>query len=264
MLNIKYILLLTLVCFCYPLKHCLASIKECGMYKTTPTIPNCLLEYRLSGTCKVCKNNYTLTSKYDCINYPNCYFYLDNQCGKCNDYYNFDSDKNCVINFCKEYDNQDKTKCSKCYSGYYLNENLCQKINIKNCAEIDENNQCSSCFSGYKLNDKKECEVEKFIEGCKEINTDGTCKECEDDYKLENGECTFECEKTVYEKCLACEDGYYISSTFHCRSISGIIEDDSEDIVTDAVIISDDSSSGNIIKGININFVLIYLLLALV
>ena len=264
MLNIKYILLLTLVCFCYPLKHCLASIKDCRAYKKNPTIPNCLLENYYSEVCNVCKNNYGLNYFKSCESSPNCYMYIDNKCGICIDYYNLDSNDNCVINFCKEYDLFDRSKCKTCYSGYYLNGLNCAKINIKNCAELDENNKCSSCFSGYKLNEKNECELEKFIEGCKEINTDGTCKECEVHYNLENGNCTFKCNETVYEKCLACEEGYYISKTFHCQSILGVIEEDSEAIVTDAVIISDDSSSGNIIKGININFVLIYLLLALV
>ena len=40
-MNIKYILLLTLICFCYPLKHCLQCIKVCNM--NTTSISHCSL-----------------------------------------------------------------------------------------------------------------------------------------------------------------------------------------------------------------------------
>ena len=54
-MNIKYILLLTLVCFCYPLKHCLQSMKACNKIKIS--ISHC--KYAVGNQCLECEENYS-------------------------------------------------------------------------------------------------------------------------------------------------------------------------------------------------------------
>ena len=257
-MNIKYILLLTLVCFCYPLKHCLQSMKVCNKIKIS--ISHCTLV--LGNQCLECEENYSPSNdRSECINVANCRWFLeDGKCGNCEFYHNFDTNGNCVIDSCLFYD--ENRKCIQCYPGYTLNnDRQCEKINIKNCALLkeDNNNECEECFGFYEL-ENGVCKLENnnYIEGCEIENADGTCEECNQYYNLNNGKCTFknECkESDIYEMCFLCEDGYYLSDiSYHCYSIDGT--KDTDESGTD----SDDSKS----NGININFALIYLFLALI
>ena len=282
-MNTKYILLITLVCFCYPLKHCLQGVKICNSYKIS--IPHC--KEVLGNQCFVCEENYSVSNdRHECINIPNCrYFSEDGKCSNCNFYYNFDTNGNCVVDSCLLYD--ENRKCYQCYNGYILNnDRQCEKISVKYCAELDENNnnKCKDCYSSFKI-ENGNCVLENnnFIEGCEEKNTDGTCNKCNLYYDLNNGKCTFnnKCgESDIYEMCYLCEDGYYLDDlSKHCLSMDGTKDTDDTDDTddtndtdsdnksdsNDTNTVSDDSTSnGNIVKGININFALIYLLLALI
>ena len=255
-MNIKYILLLTLVCFCYPLKHCLQSMKVCNQFKIS--ISHCKLV--VGNQCLECEENYSPSNdRRQCINVANCrYFSGDGKCEQCEFYYNFDTNGNCVLDSCLHRD--ENRKCYQCYPGFFLNnDNQCEKINIKNCDILkeDNNNECDDCYIGFELeNGICKLENDNYIEGCENENADGTCNECKEYYNLNNGKCTFnnECkESDQYEMCFACEDGYYLSDrSYHCLSMNGTKDTDETD--------SDDSKS----NGIKINFALIYLLLALI
>lgn len=128
-----------------------------------------------------------------------------------------------------------------------------KKINIDYCQQAT-GDTCNSCAFGTKLvNNICKVENENYIEGCETYNTDKTaCTNCNNFYTLKNGKCTFknECGNFgVIEMCLGCEDGYYLSTypINKCIAYDG----------------TDDSDNGNNGKRININFALVYLLLAL-
>lgn len=254
-MNIKYILLLTLVCFCYPLKHCLQSMKLCNTIKIP--ISHCTLV--LGNQCLECEENYSPSNdRSECINVANCrWFSEDGKCGNCDLYHNFDTNGKCVIDSCQSYD--ENRKCYLCYPGYTLNnDRQCEKINIKNCAYLKagNNNECEECFTFFKLeNGVCKLKNDNYIEGCESENADGTCKECNQYYNLNNGKCTFnnKCEESdQFEWCFVCEDGYYLSDrSYKCYSMNGTKDTDET---------GDDSKS----NGININFALIYLFLALI
>ena len=268
-MNTKYILLLTVICFCYPLKHCLQSMKVCNMYTTT--VSHC--SFGMGNQCLECEENYSVSNdRSKCVNVPNCrYFSEDGKCSQCDFYYNFDTNGNCVLDSCLFYDAN--RRCIQCHLGYYLNSSSqCEKISIKYCEElnVNNNNKCDSCFVGFVVeNGNCTFEDNNYIEGCEEKNTDGTCKTCKQNYNLNNGKCTFNnnCgESNQYEMCFACEEGYYLSDrSYHCVSMNGTKDTEDTDNENDSNTVSDDSTSnGNIVKGININFVLFYLFLALI
>ena len=260
---IKFILLLAIISFCYTKNHCLEVKKECLFYRST--VEHCLYGY--GNICRKCEDNYSLSNDMTkCINVSNCIEFDENEkCEICDLYNNFDSNGNCVKDYCQIYqiDNNGNSRCIQCYGGFILNnEDQCEKINITNCDYI-ENNVCTNCFLGYELENGK-CIQRNFIEGCATYNNDGTCKECYSYYTLNNGKCTFnnECEgSNLYEVCLSCEEGYYLNTVyFNCKSINGTKDED---------LSSNENSSSNgindnLAKGITFNFALICLFLALI
>ena len=114
MMSIKFIFLLAIVPFTYPLSHCIQTNKYCNPY-SNPIIEHCLFGF--GNTCLECKEGYSVSNyKTSCINVPNCkYFNEDNgKCEQCQFYYNLDSDGKCVKDYCLLYNNDNK-KCMQCY-----------------------------------------------------------------------------------------------------------------------------------------------------
>jgi hypothetical protein len=247
----------------------LHTSKSCGLYKVTPTISNCVLEKLQDTTCRACEDGYSLADNYTkCENFANCYLMKSNECSFCNDYY-YLKDGKCVLDYCQMHGSGQS--CLTCEPGFNLTKMIVEGTTVEietclfinttdNCAELDENSKCTKCMTGFKL-ENNECVLESDIEGCLESNTDGTCKKCDIAYDLKNGKCSFNCKgSTYYEVCLACEKGYYIDThTNRCKRLDGKEEDDDDDMVIEN---DDDSASKGI--NININFALIYLLLALI
>ena len=254
MMSIKFIFLLAIVPFIYPLSHCILGHKSCNTYYN-PTIEHCSLIVGI--TCYICKEGYSVSNDGTrCINVPNCkYFNEDNgKCEQCQPYYSLDSDGKCVKDYCLYYNNDNK-KCRECNLGFYLNNDLtCERISIPYCTEL-EGETCTACSPRTTLENGR-CKVESnFIEGCETYNSDGTCQKCIEYYEIKNGRCNFknQCGNyPVLEMCLLCEDGYYLASDrlYQCISYDG-----SKDSV---------NANDNAAKRIKITFVLIYLLLALI
>ena len=224
MMNIKYFLFLTLVAFSYQLSHCLQSHKICNPYGSS-NVPQCTIGF--ATQCYECQIGYSLSiDRTNCLNIANCaYFDEDGECDRCDNYYNFDDEGNCVNDHCMLYnDDEDGGKtCYQCYLGFYVKNGNCERIPFKYCIYGDENS-CTQCVTGANL-ENGECKVPStFIDGCYEYNDDRTCKTCWDGYKLENGSCTLQnCEgKSTLDQCLLCEDGYYLSPpSYQCYSYDG-------------------------------------------
>ena len=252
MLNIKYNLLLILVSFSYQAFKCLDTIKVCNPY-SNPSIPHCTLG--ASNQCLSCEENYSPSNdRTKCINVPHCsYFDSQEKCSQCNFYYNFDSNGNCVKDYCITYHNK---TCIQCYQGFYLKNQKCERISIPYCLSLS-GETCSNCAPGTELVGN-ECKIKSVIEGCNIYNSDRTaCLDCEDNYNLENGKCTFtnQCNGyPVLERCRACEDGYYVYSiTYECIGYDGTKESSNAN-----------GNSDNKAGRINLNLALFYSLLGLI
>ena len=228
MMNIKQIILLSLVSFCYQASHCLQMQKTCNLYNSQPkTVSHCILVR--GNQCLQCEENYSVYNDgTKCVNIPNCrVFDEEEKCESCAFYYNFDSNGNCVKDYCLQYDSN--KNCIQCYPRFQLNsEKKCEKINIDYCLQA-EGNTCISCAFGTKEINGNCKIIENFIEGCKTYNNDETaCTQCEQNYELNNGKCTFtnQCQGLgVYEMCLGCDDDSYIDSTiYQCKRYDGVSE----------------------------------------
>lgn len=252
MKNITFTLLLILVPLTYQLYHCVNSYKTCA--PNSPKVANCLYGY--DDECLVCEENYSLSNdRTSCINVPNCAaFDSQKKCTQCNYYYNFDKDKNCVVDPCQNYASDGK--CSYCYPGYYINNNgACQRISIPYCLSVSYSDEkvCTSCTYGTKLDTNGKCVVYSKIEGCEDYNQDGTCKECMDGlYKSSGNGCAFQNACGVFpavEVCELCEDGYYVDNySDQCIGYDG----------------SHEKLSKNIGNNINVGFGLLSLLINLI
>ena len=76
-MDIKYLLLLTLIAFSDELSHCLQPSKICNPYPKT--VENC--EIGIGNQRLKCKENYSLFNQLKCINFPNCnYFNEEEKC----------------------------------------------------------------------------------------------------------------------------------------------------------------------------------------
>ena len=255
---IKYVLLLILISFCYQSDHCRIGYKYCNILNN-PKIANCL--YGDEETCKVCKDNYSLSNdRTKCINIPNCVLFDEDdeegeKCIRCKNYYNFNEDNECVIDYCRTYGNDDK-KCTDCYEGFYVNDGKCERIPIPYCLMLLPNDKdtCYACATGTTMQDG-ECKERNIIEGCNDYNTDGTCKQCIAGlYTLnDKKECTFQNLCGPYPTinyCTLCEDGYYVDiNTQQCVAYDGT---------------RDTETSKNIGKNINIKFGLLALLFMII
>ena len=148
-MNIKQIILLSLVSFCYQASHCLEIKKACILYNSQPTtISHCIL-FR-GNQCLQCEENYSVYNDgTKCVNIPNCQnFESEEKCQNCTSYYNFDSNGNCVKDYCLIYDSN--KNCIQCYPRFQLNsEKKCEKINIDYCLQA-EGNTCIECAAGTK------------------------------------------------------------------------------------------------------------------
>lgn len=267
MLNIKYFLFLILVSFSYQDFHCLQTKKTCYRLDQS-TVSNCLIG--VSNQCFLCEENYSKSNdRSKCINVPNCE-HFDNEeegkCIQCASYYNFDSDGNCVKDYCLTYDSN--KNCMQCYSRFQLNsERHCEKINIDYCLRA-EGNICIDCAAGTKVVDGK-CIIENFIEGCETYNNDQTaCTKCGEYYELKDGICAFnkQCQESGYsELCTACDDDAYVYSVaYQCIRYDGIRENTNSDNGTN----NDDNNRKRNRRAIgertNFNFALIFLLFAFI
>ena len=114
------------------------------------------------------------------------------------------------------------TTCAICNDGYYLTTSLtCAEITIDNCLALDseDSSKCAVCDNNKVVSngacvDGADCS----IDNCKYCVTSSVCYECDKDYSVnENGACVKNtidnCHSTIASICVACQRGYYMSST---------------------------------------------------
>lgn len=169
MQTIKYTLFLILISFSYQMYHCRYGYKICNTMNK-PKIANCL--YGDDEECTACKDNYSLSNDgTKCINIPNCAEFDDDdeedaKCIRCKNYYNFNKDNECVVDYCSNYGNDDG-KCINCYDGFYVNdEGKCERIPIPYCIMLANNDKdnCQYCASG-TIPEGGKCKERSTLEG---------------------------------------------------------------------------------------------------
>lgn len=193
--------------------------KSCIQIKNCEDISNDYSESETNIICYYCKSGFALS--YDgksCIKFDNCYkLKKDNTtCDKCNDLYHPNSNGQCELTLCTEYNNNNE--CTKCVGGYYINEQKkCQKIEKENCLELsNDRKKCITCIGeGHIVPDNEgNCILPpKIIKGCEDYDNDGKCIDCdEEDYEITaDGSCKFkECPNggNKREYCAICKVGY--------------------------------------------------------
>ena len=177
-----------------------------------------------NSVCQKCVENYYLNSNDNniCTTEKNCeegdkdfgscrncqyLYYLNIDTGKC-----ISNQENNDFKFCKTVE---KNKCIDCIYDYYLTpDSKCVKS--KNCTK-SENGICSKCDEGYHLTLDNKC---TDIEHCDYLLYNG-CK-CEKNYYFDKWrkKCYLQinqyknCKISDYvnEKCLLCDQGYYLYS----------------------------------------------------
>lgn len=161
------------------------------------------------------------------------------KCIKCpGDYQQPNSEGNCVIDYCEEYD--EEGNCEKCEKYFYKNENgECQYIdNIPFCRKI-KNGECDD-WAGFlgddDSNDLEEAKREHYL-GCERKDENGVCYFCDSGYILdeETHTCNLNCEEFEEPShiCEYCEHGYILlnekTEYTSCYPLSGNPNDETED-----------------------------------
>lgn len=250
MINLKSILLLSLVSFSLQDSHCLKTFSKCFPKETndepdeTGSIANCISYDGSKENCWGCEEGYIVASGgKSCKYFPNCNA-LDSEEKKCVNCYSFylpNSEGKCERSLCASYN--ENYGCKSCYQGYYLKGSECKKIPIAYCIDGNES-ACTSCANFAKKTSDGKCELKTLIEGCENYNNDGTCYQCAKDYKpsTDKKQCNFqECDSKTenkYNYCGTCEAGYFLDyEDGKCMGVDGSKDSSSFNEVRYALIL---------------------------
>ena len=239
------------------------DIKVCK-FLSSEIYKNCANINLETGNCNKCEEGYFLSSEQKCTKvefckesiYGNCiscvysyyfdkkdekckkkednfYFFFCRQtidgknCDICDDGFYHDEDGICVpTKYCLE---SDKLICTKCIPGYYLSNNNCCSI-ANHCDYVDIFSFiCTFCQKNYYLdtNDfkcKSNLEDNEFKYCKKAVNN--KCVQCENDYYLgEDGQCSFSknCLESENGICITCKENYYLDLDNYCTDIKHCI-----------------------------------------
>ena len=200
-------------------------------------LKNCKIINKSNGLCETCEEGYYL-SKGDqkCLETQNCYESNFGKCLACNNgYYLNKKEDKCFLQdnkfyHCKE--TIDGEKCDKCDNNFYFDEEgNCVSTNF--CLK-SENNKCIECKSNYFLTENGEgCSTE---ENC--YNSDkelGFCIWCKFNYYLRfsdkkcissEDQSEYKYCRTVTDKCILCEFGYFLGEDSKCTITKNCSESD--------------------------------------
>lgn len=158
---------------------------------------------------------------------------IGNVCGKCfnsiysRSYRGCDETQGNVPN-CVEYVEQGYPKCLRCQFGYGLDaQSKCHKCAEANCAICNDSpNKCTSCYGG--IVPRNSCQ-DSILEYCRDQNCDvcdqssEVCLKCKDNFSfndylscVEGMEGCHILDRSNRNKCLLCQDAYYLSSAGTC------------------------------------------------
>jgi len=197
-------------------KRC-TQTKDCTQSKLGECI-KCKYGYYVDKKDKKCKLQ---EGKLD-----NCQISNDGKtCDLCNENYYFNSEKECLrVNYCQKVNSM--YKCLYCVEGYYLidNENVCTPE--KNCIKGDRDfGICTECSEGYYIDYKDfKCKSNKEENNYKYciIANDEKCIKCEDKYYLgKDNKCTNSknCAESRNGICNKCIDNYYLGYDHKCTNV---------------------------------------------
>ena len=187
------------------------------------------------GYCETCEDNYFLTSENKCINIDRCEESIFGNCIKCKYGYYYNKKENkCILKigynflFCKQ--SIDGETCEICdINNYFNEEGICTPVNY--CSK-SINDTCVKCIEGFYLTDNSVCSnTDNCANGDKDTGICNICKKNffldTKDYKcktnLENNN-FIHCIKTEEEKCIQCENNYYLGEDFKCSSTKNCSE----------------------------------------
>ena len=164
---------------------------------------------------------------------PNCDLCAtDGVCFQCSESYSLISDGNeklCSFNPCNIegcFVCSSENYCSKCQFGFVLSGGVCGVECGENCKTCLLSKTCTQCEDGFVAKDEIECQCPKstFQNGpycitcdpnCSECTGLADCSKCKGSYILSNGTCIrdqFSCEIWVEDKCIQCNQGYFMDS----------------------------------------------------
>ena len=190
--------------------------------------------------CTYCQKGYAVNSATnECVPFPHCEEVdSDGKCIECdtddNSYLHANQEGKCVIDFCKEY-NED-LECTECNDYFYLDDDgKCKYIEIPYCEEVEEDNKNKCKDTDYFLKDHDPEDYlvakEEYLTRCYRKNKDGTCAECNyEDYEVDSTgkSCTLiGCEELEQpsSRCEYCEHGYIlVDDETKCISVSEALE----------------------------------------
>ena len=226
MFNLKYLIILALISFCFQDKNCLVYFEQCeDKYDNDDSInigagsvANC--QYGVGNMCYQCKSGYVVSHDLtSCVQFPGCESlkYGDNtKCDYCEDGYALSSDQSKCVKFdnCIKLE-EGETKCKYCKSHFH--ENKDGKCERTLCSSYDSKDVCMSCYNGYYLNKDKNC-VEITVQNCLQVdpNNSAKCTLCVGGYNPDDGQCVLPSTLikgcTKYDKtgkCIECESYDY-------------------------------------------------------
>ena len=212
------------------------NLKMCK-YLYSDDLKNCKSIDKSNGKCEICEDGYYLSrGDQKCTQTENCFETKYGKCLTCDiGYYLYKKEEKCLLQEDKFYrckETLDGENCDKCENNFYFDEE--GKCVSTNFCKKSENFICVECISNYYLTQNGEgCSIdENCFSSDKEF---GDCIWCKPNYYLrfsdkkcmsnsENNEYKF-C-RTVTDKCILCESGYFLSEDNKCTITKNCLEAD--------------------------------------
>ena len=212
------------------------NLKICK-YLYSTDLKNCKSFDKSNGLCEICDDGYYLSrGDKKCIQTENCYESKFGKCLTCDrGYYLNKKEDKCLLQEDKFYrckESIDGETCDKCDDNFYFDqEGKCVSTNF---CRKSVNFTCVECISNYFLTQNGEgCSSD---ENCYSSDKEfGFCTYCKFNYYLrfsdkkcilnsENNEYKF-C-RTVTDKCILCDSGYFLSEDNKCTITKNCSEAD--------------------------------------
>ena len=206
---------------------------------------NCKNGYGNNGKCKLC-----LTGYYNNLDNGKCisnredneFKYCQSALEKCEvcikDYY-LGEDKKCSNT--KNCSESDLGICTKCQNNYYLGKKDNKCTNIEYCIKSNYNYECEECDDKYFVKDNN-CLNEMInpdgrFKNCKvSFYYDDYCSQCKSNFYLDEKDnlCYSstnkfrKCARVSDNKCVECENSYFLGNDNKCSSIAGCAKSEDE------------------------------------
>ena len=197
---------------------------------------NCKIGFWNNGKCKLCLDGYynnlddgKCYSNQEDNEYKYCQNVLE-KCESCINGYYLGEDKKCSNS--KNCSESELGICQKCQKGNYLGklDNKCTPVEF--CIKSNYNYDCEECDEHYFVNNNN-CIIDTIqgdvFKNCKVVfYNQEHCSICKSNYYLKeednlcyNNEDLYKCSKVLKNKCIECEESYYLGEDNKCSKIAG-------------------------------------------